>query len=96
MYMLRYPDELRNIEEVPQGRFKPAIDEAQLKLANVLVETMTKSFKGSGAQRQIFWIINGNNPGKDCRKRNHSVKEEETPIVDVMTALKEKYQSGKS
>ena len=42
--MLRYPTELRNISSVPSVGIDK-IDEAQLKLANVLViETMSKAF----------------------------------------------------
>lgn len=96
MYMLRYPDELRNIEEVPQVDSNPAIDEAQLKLANVLVETMTKSFKDLELKDRYFGSLMEIIQAKIAGKEIISVKEEETPIVDIMTALKESINQAKA
>ncbi len=96
MYMLRYPSELRNIESVPQLDSHAVIEEAQLKLANVLVETMTKSFKELPLKDRyhdsLMEIIQAKIDGKEVI----SVKEEETPIVDIMTALKESIHQAKA
>ncbi len=96
MYMLRYPNELRNIDAVPQLDPNAQIDPAQLKLANVLVETMSKSFNELVLKDRYFEslmeIINAKIAGKEIV----SVKEEETPIVDIMTALKESISQAKA
>lgn len=97
MYMLRYPHELRNIETVPQldGAAKH-VDEAQLKLANVLVETMTKSFKDLELKDRYFDSLQEIIQAKIAGKEVVSVKEEEAPIVDIMTALKESINQAKA
>lgn len=96
MYMLRYPNELRNIELVPQLDPNAQIEEAQLKLANVLVETMSKSFKDLSLKdryhESLMEIIQAKIAGKEIV----SVKEEETPIIDIMTALKESISQAKA
>lgn len=96
MYMLRYPNELRNIESVPQLDTKGQVDEAQLKLANVLVETMTKSFMDLELKDRYFEALQEIIQAKIAGKEIVSVKEEEAPIVDIMTALKESINQAKA
>lgn len=96
MYMLRYPNELRNIESVPQLEGNAQIDEAQLKLANVLVETMSKSFGDLELKDRYFESLMEIIQAKIAGKEIVSVKEEETPIVDIMTALKESINQAKA
>jgi DNA end-binding protein Ku len=88
VFKLRYPNEVRKINEVPQiGDYK--IDEKELKLAHTLVEQMVTSIgeiemrdNYSEALRQI---IEAKIEGKEVT----AFVEEETPTVDIMTALKE-------
>ena len=96
MYMLRYPNELRNIESVPQIDTKGEVDAAQLKLANVLVETMTKSFTDLELKDRYFESLQEIIQAKIAGKEIVSVKEEEAPIVDIMTALKESINQAKA
>ena len=96
MYMLRYPHELRNIESVPQIDTKGEVDAAQLKLANVLVETMTKSFTDLELKDRYFESLQEIIQAKIAGKEIVSVKEEEAPIVDIMTALKESINQAKA
>ena len=96
MYMLRYPHELRNIESVPQIDTKVEVDAAQLKLANVLVETMTKSFSDLELKDRYFESLQEIIQAKIAGKEIVSVKEEEAPIVDIMTALKESINQAKA
>lgn len=95
LYKLRYPNEVRNIDEVPQVDGLEA-DEAQLKLAQTLVDSMAKSFEEikledryKGAVRDI---INQKIEGKEVV----SVAEEEQPVVDIMSALKASIDKAKS
>ncbi|MEP7266346.1 MAG: Ku protein [Saprospiraceae bacterium] len=96
MYMLRYPHELRNIAEVPQVDNSAQVDESQLKLANVLVETMTKSFSDLELKdryyESLMEIIQAKIEGKEIV----SIKEEEAPVIDIMTALKESINQAKA
>jgi DNA end-binding protein Ku len=88
VFKLRYPKEVRKIEEVPQiGEYK--IDEKELKLAHTLVEQMVTSMgeiemrdNYSDALREI---IEAKIEGKEVT----AFVEEEAPTVDIMTALKE-------
>jgi DNA end-binding protein Ku len=88
VFKLRYPKEVRRIEEVPQiGEYK--IDEKELKLAHTLVEQMVTSMgeiemrdNYSDALREI---IEAKIEGKEVT----AFVEEEAPTVDIMTALKE-------
>ena len=96
IYMLRYPHELRNIESVPQIDTKGEVDAAQLKLANVLVETMTKSFSDLELKDRYFESLQEIIQAKIAGKEIVSVKEEEAPIVDIMTALKESINQAKA
>jgi DNA end-binding protein Ku len=95
MYKLRYPKEVRSIAEVPQLNGLKA-DAAQLKLADTLVDSMTKSFneielvdKYKDAVRDL---INQKIEGKEIV----TVEEEERPVVDIMTALKESIEKAKA
>ncbi len=96
MYMLRYPTELRNISSVPSVEGSDKIDEAQLKLANVLVETMSKPFDQLELKDRYFNSLMEIIQAKIAGKEVISVKEEEAPIVDIMTALKESIHQAKS
>jgi len=88
VFKLRYPKEVRKIEEVPQiGEYN--IDEKELKLAHTLVEQMVTSMSEiemrdnySDALREI---IEAKIEGKEVT----AFVEEEAPTVDIMTALKE-------
>lgn len=96
MYMLRYPHELRSIENIPQLDLHTKIDEAQLKLANVLVETMTKSFSQLELKDRYYESLMEIIQAKIAGKEIVSVKEEEAPVIDIMTALKESISQAKS
>lgn len=95
LYKLRYPQEVRNIHKVPQLDGGPALDDAALKLARSLVETMATSLsqiemkdRYSDALREI---IEAKIEGKEVV----GYVEEEEPIVDIMTALKQSIDQAK-
>ena len=88
VFKLRYPKEVRKINEVPQIP-EVKIDEKELKLAHTLVEQMVTSMgeiemrdNYSDALREI---IEAKIEGKEVT----AFVEEEAPTVDIMTALKE-------
>jgi len=88
LYKLRYPNEVKAIKDVPALEESEA-DEEQLKLAKTLVESMSKSFdkiemkdKYKDALREI---ITAKIEGREVI----SIEEDEPPVIDIMTALKE-------
>jgi len=95
LYKLRYPNEVRNMLDVPQMPKETAADEDQLKLAKTLVDSMTKKFddlkledKYNNALREV---IDGKIEGKEVVMAT----EEEPEVVDIMTALKQSIEDAK-
>ena len=95
MYKLRYPQELRSIEQVPNVEAAEA-DEAQLKLAATLVDSMAKPFADLELEDKyrnaIMEIIEAKVAGKEIVM----AAEEEAPVVDIMTALQESINMAKT
>lgn len=96
LYKLRYPYELKNIEDVPNIE-QTAVDDDQLKLAETLVDSLTKSFTEINFDDRyrdaLLAMINNKVDGKEIV----SVVEEEddAPVVDIMDALKKSIEEAK-
>lgn len=94
MYRLRYPNEVRDINEVPLLRdIKP--EKEQLKLAKTLLDSMTIKFKDIEMKdhytEKLREIIEAKVVGKEV-----VIVEEEAPkVVDIMTALKASIDAAK-
>jgi DNA end-binding protein Ku len=95
MYKLRYPNEVRSISEVPQLLENIKVEKEQLKLSKMLVESMAKQFVDipmkdnyQGALREM---IQAKIEGKEIV----ILKEEEAPVVDIMSALKASIEQAK-
>lgn len=88
LYKLRYPNEVKSIGEVPQLLEDVKVDKAQIKMAKMLVDSMSKQFVDiemkDNYQDALRSVIKAKIDGKEIV----SVAEEETPVVDIMTALK--------
>lgn len=94
MYRLRYPDEVKDMNEVPQ-LLEVKADKEQLKLAKTLVDSMTKKFTQIEMKDHYYdalkRIIDAKIEGKEV-----VVVEEEAPkVVDIMTALKASIDAAK-
>jgi DNA end-binding protein Ku len=94
MYRLRYPNEVRDINEVPLLKDVKA-DKEQLKLAKTLVDSMTIKFNDiemkDNYTEKLKEIIEAKIEGKEV-----IVREEEAPkVVDIMTALKASIDAAK-
>jgi DNA end-binding protein Ku len=94
LYKLRSPGEVRNISEIPQLDGK-SVDKEGLKLARSLVDSMSTTLdkidltdKYHDALREII-------EAKITGKEIVTVKEEEKPVVDIMTALKQSIERAK-
>ncbi len=88
LYKLRYPNEVKSIGEVPQLLEDVKVDKEQMKMAKMLVDSMSKQFVDiemvDNYQDALRDVIQAKIDGKEIV----TVAEEETPVVDIMTALK--------
>ncbi len=94
MYRLRYPDEVRDINKVPeldQGQ----VDDAQLELSKTLVSSMAKSFGDMEFVDQYREALREMIEAKIEGKEVVTMAEEDRPVVDIMTALKASIEQAK-
>ena len=87
LYRLRYPHEVRSINEVPQ-LLEVKADKEQMKLAKTLVDSMSTKFAKIEMKDHYYdaskAIIDSKIEGKEIVVVEH----EEPKVVDIMTALK--------
>ena len=92
---LRYPTEVRNIQEVPEVDAAPKLDKKELQLATTLVEQMNTSFSDIDTidhyHEALRKLIDSKIKGK---KVTEFEKYEELPRMDIMTALKKSLQAS--
>lgn len=94
LYRLRYPDEVRNINEVPQLTDVKA-DKEQLKLAKSLIDSMTLKFSSIKLEDHYLAELKKLIQAKIEGREIISVDESEPEVVDIMTALKESIARAK-
>ncbi|HXI22799.1 MAG TPA: Ku protein [Pyrinomonadaceae bacterium] len=92
---LRYPAEIRKMQDVPEVEAAPKIDKKELQLATSLVEQMVTSFSDVDTvdhyHEALRQLIDSKIKGK---KVTEFEKEEEIPRLDIMTALKKSLQAS--
>jgi len=92
---LRYPAEVRKVEEVPEIDAAPKLDKKELALATSLVEQMITSFADIDTvdhyHEALRKLIDSKIKGK---KVTEFEKYEEPPRMDIMTALKKSLQAS--
>lgn len=94
MYRLRYPHEVRSINEVP-GLIDVKTDKDQLKMAKTLLDSMSKKFSEIKMEDHYFDALKEIIDAKISGKEIVTVQEEEPKVVDIMTALKESIEQAK-
>jgi DNA end-binding protein Ku len=94
MYRLRYPNEIRNMREVPQ-LLEVKADKEQLKLAKTLVDSMTTKFSKIEMKDHYYDALKAIIDAKIAGKEIVMVTEEEPKVVDIMTALKASIDAAK-
>ena len=94
MYKLRYPNEVRDIKEVPQLDETQKVDPEQLKLARHLVDTMAASFGDIETKDRYRDALKELITAKVEGKEIVTVAEEARPAVDIMTALKQSIEQA--
>ena len=94
IYKLRYPQFIRNIEEVPDlGAAEVAKEE--LKLAQSLVDSMTAKLEDLELKDTYHEAVREMIDAKVEGKEIVTVAEEVKPVVDIMSALKESIEQAK-
>lgn len=94
LYKLRYPNELRNFQDVPYLVDAEA-NEEQLNLAKTLVESMSTNFADLEFEDKYYDKLKEIIEAKIEGKEVVTVSDEEPETVDIMTALKASIESAK-
>lgn len=94
MYRLRYPEEVKNINEVPQ-LLEVKADKEQLKLAKTLVDSMSVKFSQIEMKDHYYDALKAIIDAKVAGKEIVTVVEEEPKVIDIMTALKASIDAAK-
>lgn len=96
MYKLRYPYEVRKMEDVPDLDL-PDVDETQLALAETLVSSLTTEFKDVDFEDRyrdaLMELVDKKVDGKQIVSVSDAV--EDKPVVDIMDALKASIEAAK-
>ena len=96
LYKLRYPKEVRKIGDVPQLDEEPEIDQEQMKLARHLLDSMATTLADIEFKDRYRDALRDVIHAKIEGKEIVSYVEEEPPVVDIMTALKQSIDEAKS
>jgi len=94
LYKLRYPEEVRKIDNIPDLEIIETDDE-QLKLAHTLVDSMTTSLDKIKLKDRYHGALREMIEQKIEGKEIVVYEEEEKPVVDIMMALKESINQAK-
>jgi DNA end-binding protein Ku len=95
LYKLRHPDELRQMSDVPQIERKE-VSKDELKLSVSLVETMASTLKEIDLTDRYKDALKELIDAKIAGKEVVASQEEEKPVVDIMTALKQSIEATKA
>jgi len=95
IYKLRYQNEVRSIIDVPNVTPDIEADLDQLKMANTLIDSMTKKFKDIKMEDKYNDAIRDMIDSKIEGKEIVIMQEEEHEVVDIMTALKASIEEAK-
>ncbi len=97
MYKLRYPYELRNVEDVPDLATDVEVDEAQLKLAKTLIDSLVMPFEKVDFEDRyrdaLMELVEQKVAGKEIVTLSED--EDIKPAVDIMSALKASIEQAK-
>lgn len=96
MYKLRYPYELRNIEDVPDLK-DVTVDKTELELAETLIKSLDKPFDTINFDDRyrdaLLELVDDKVTGKEIVTLSEEV--DSTPVVDIMEALKRSIEEAK-
>jgi DNA end-binding protein Ku len=95
LYKLRHPNEVRKMDNVPQIEHKEA-NKDELKLSINLVESMASTLKDIDLTDRYSDALREMIEGKIAGKEVVAGAEEEKPVVDIMTALRQSIEKTKA
>lgn len=95
LYKLRQPNEVRKMDNVPQIERKE-VSKDELKLSISLVESMSSSLKEIDLTDRYRDALREMIEAKIAGREVVSSPEEEKPVVDIMTALKQSIEATKA
>ena len=95
LYKLRHPSELRKIDDVPQVERKE-VNKDELKLSVSLVETMSSTLDEIDLTDRYKDALKELIEAKIAGREVVVSVEEEKPVVDIMTALKQSIEATKA
>ncbi len=97
MYKLRYPYELRDIEDIPDLSDHIEVDKAQLKLAKTLIDSLAMPFEKVDFEDRYRDALMELVEQKIAGKEIISISDDEDvqPAVDIMSALKASIEAAK-
>lgn len=96
LYRLRYPEEVRSVQEVPQVENSAQVTGDALKLANSLIETMTTSLDQIELKDRYQTALKEVIQAKIDGKETILAEEPEPVVVDIMAALKASIEAAKA
>jgi DNA end-binding protein Ku len=96
LYKLRYPSEIRKIANVPKLGDPSDIDREQLELARHLLDSMTTTLSGIETKNRYNDALREIIEAKVAGKEVVAMEEEDRPVVDIMTALKQSIEDAKT
>lgn len=96
MYKLRYPYELRSLDDVPD-LIDVDVDDTQLKLAETLIKSLDKPFNeidfDDRYRDALLELVDDKVTGKEIVTIGEET--DSTPVVDIMDALKKSIEEAK-
>ena len=95
LYKLRQPNEVRKMDGVPQIEHK-VVNKDELKLSISLVESMASSLKELDLTDRYRDALREIIEAKIAGREIVSAPEEEKPVVDIMTALRQSIEQTKA
>jgi DNA end-binding protein Ku len=94
LYKMRYPKEIRKIEDVPLVEAHKA-NKDELKLAKSLIDSMSTSLGSLELENRYNDAVREMVQAKIAGREIVAIEEEELEVVDIMTALKQSIENAK-
>lgn len=94
LYKMRYPKEIRKIEDVPLVE-KQKSNKEELKLARNLIDSMSASLSALTLENKYNDAVREMVQAKIAGQEIVAIEEEEPEVVDIMTALKQSIENAK-
>jgi DNA end-binding protein Ku len=95
LHKLRYPNELREMKDVPEVNARTSINSEQLKLARSLLDSMTASLSDIELTDNYSQALKNMIEAKIHGQEIVSVEEKPRPVVDIMKTLKQSIEQAK-